>query len=440
MSKKKITVQQLLDIMQKELKLTVGCTDPTAIGLAVAASVETYGKHSSFFEESSIIDRLSSIQVTLDKNLFKNASAVGIPQMDGGSIFLAIALGALIHEPSRALMLFDTIGPALASKARSLVESVPITVNVDDSLSEISIIVTIRWQNKETSGACIKGHHDSIRWMSFNDTIVYERPSEHTDDPKKNDEVPLDLEELSKAVSSVNDTELAMLAEGIAINMKASEGTEEKIYGSIEGPAFIMNVLEARNRVSSATRSRMSGQNVKVMSTGGSGNHGLTLFITLYYGWQLDGIVPSRSLLQGALLGVVVLHLIKQETGVLTPMCGCAVSSALAAACATVWGLGGNERHMLQAMNIVLNSLGGVVCDGAKVSCSFKTSLGSQVALESASLAIKGMVIPPSEGLASDSFTSLLENIRRIHQEGMASFDQTMVSIIEKRQRTNKVQ
>jgi L-cysteine desulfidase len=220
--------------------------------------------------------------------------------------------------------------------------------------------------------------------------------------------------------------------------MKASKGNEDELYGSVEGSSFASLVLETRRRVSSATRSRMGGQNVNIMAAGGSGNHGITFFITLYHGWQLEGIVPSRSLLQGALLGVVVLHLIKQKTGVLTPMCGCAVSSALAASCAIVWGLGGNGEQMLQAMNIVLNSLGGVVCDGAKVSCSFKTSLGAQVALEAAALAMKGMVIPPSEGLASDSFASLLDNIKRIHLEGMALFDQTMVSIIEERQNTVK--
>ncbi len=67
--------------------------------------------------------------------------------------------------------------------------------------------------------------------------------------------------------------------------------------------------------------------------------------------------------------------MVKQETGVLTPMCGCALSSALAVAASLTWASGGDELAIIRAMNYVINTLAGIACDGAKPSCSLKPLL-----------------------------------------------------------------
>ncbi|WP_320128862.1 L-serine ammonia-lyase, iron-sulfur-dependent, subunit alpha [uncultured Sphaerochaeta sp.] len=445
MSEHEIPTQLLLSLMDEELQLTVGCTDPTAMGLGVAAAVETYIQHVPAWEKEPLVSQLSSLEVTVDRNLFKNASSVGLPQMGESGIPLAIALGALIHDTARSLLLFEYISPDLKLAAHELVKTVPIAVLVDETSREVSVLVSARWKDGCISGASIKGHHNRILWTSFNDKktmsqVVAEKIEDNAFPQMGSPIVLEDLEALARAVEKIPDSELGKLAQGIAVNREASNEGLSDMYGFSEGPSPVRLVYEARRRVENATRARMGGKNIPIMATGGSGNHGITVFLTLYEGWQLSAINPDHSLLQGALLAVVVLYLIKQKTGILTPMCGCAVSSALAVSCSLVWGLGGTAEQMLQAMNIVLNSLGGVVCDGAKVSCSLKTSLGAQVALESALSAMKGMVVPPSEGLASDSFSGLLETLRRIHVEGMASFDQTMVSIIRARNANKKIE
>ena len=180
-----------------------------------------------------------------------------------------------------------------------------------------------------------------------------------------------------------------------------------------------------------ATYLRMIGEILLIMACGGSGNHGITFFKSMNLGWNMEGILPDRSLLIGSALGIIILHMIKKKTGILTPMCGCSVASGLAVAAALAWGMGGDSSIMLQAMNLVLGHLGGVICDGAKPACRFKTSLSAQLAIESARMAILGINIPPDEGLSSDSFSDLLKNLQIIHIEGMSNFNTSIVSILQ---------
>ena len=59
--------KQLKSIMQQEVVLATGCTEPGAVALCVAKAVETLG-----FEPTTI-------NIKLSKNVYKNAMGVGIP-------------------------------------------------------------------------------------------------------------------------------------------------------------------------------------------------------------------------------------------------------------------------------------------------------------------------------------------------------------------------
>ncbi|MCF7946147.1 MAG: L-serine ammonia-lyase, iron-sulfur-dependent, subunit alpha [Spirochaetia bacterium] len=461
----------LSSIIKDELQETLGCTDPSAVGLASAAAVDAFLQSNpvSFSEAASeklqSIKDIQAVSVQLDFNLFKNASAVWIPGTGEKGIPTAAAFGILIHKTEKKLRIFDDLTPKIIEQAKELLAHIPVEVEVNKEFDNLSMIVKIFWKSGDTSSSRIAGHHDTITWTAVNDhrRKLKNTVPEYSEAENHLPAIPLnDLEWIVKQIEYIPQLELSLLRKGLFLNVSASDSalsaenkssdvrSYEKIYGLprsltaddcldelIKGKCPAQQdetvIRDAKIRVAAATRSRMQGEKVPIMACGGSGNHGITFFITLYQAWQMRGIIPRRSLLHGAALGVLLLHEIKKQTGVLTPMCGCAVSSGLAASAAVVWGMGGGTENMLQAMNIVLGSIGGIVCDGAKPACALKTSLSAQTAIESARMAMDGLTVPADEGLGAASFSELLNTIKRIHIEGMAQFDETMVSIIQQK-------
>jgi L-cysteine desulfidase len=447
-------LDDLIDVVDREMKRTVGCTDPSAIGLAAAAAAAAYRREQQGLGLPEA--PLQELRIETDVNIYKNAVAVGIPGTGEKGIEIAAALGAVIADVDQQLMIFRDLSEQTIAQARELIRTADVIVSVREEFASLTIAATLVYRDGSTARAKIAGSHDRILYTEVNGRrTVYQ--SDASRELSSSEPLPLEsIEWLIEHVTMIDEAALEGVREGFRINLAAAHqglsqetvsgdvatimglyGIRDRVEKSTEqdsSPISDMDAIScARVRVAAATRLRMSGTNVPIMACGGSGNHGITFFISMVEGWRLEGIRPDRSLLHAAAMGMLLLHQIKQYTGVLTPMCGCAISSGLAVSAAVTWGLGGTSSQMLQAMNIVLSTLGGVVCDGAKPACAFKTSLSAQIALEAAKMAAAGVFIPEDEGLSSAAFPQLLESIRTLHQEGMAGFDTAMVSIITRR-------
>lgn len=412
-------------IIDSELKLTVGCTDPLAIALATATAASVYIVKAG---QIDFLDSVKEIHLELDKNIFKNSYAVGVPGTGLKGIPIAAFLGLLIHDTKKSLMIFSDLDPVIINQAVGLIDKVPVEIKIIDIPSNLYAGARIVWKDGSITASAISEYHDKIIWTET-DGI---RSFKHSPELELNylDEPDLQLDSLSwisEYIHLISDKTLDKIKDAIAINMNASKAVTSLEKGLSSDNTIIR---EAREAVSAATNLRMTGEIIPIMACGGSGNHGITFFISMKLGWYMEEILPDRSLLKASALGIILLHMIKKKTGILTPMCGCSVASGLAAAAALAWGMGGDSLIMLQAMNLVLGQLGGVVCDGAKPSCRFKTSLSAQIAIESAQMAISGINIPSDEGLSSGSFSTLLRYLEIIHVEGMSHFNDSIVSIL----------
>ena len=83
-----MTVQEhdkIIDLIKREVVLSIGCTEPMAVSLCVAKACETLGS------------KPERISVALSANIFKNAMGVGIPNsgMTGLPIVIRLATLAL---------------------------------------------------------------------------------------------------------------------------------------------------------------------------------------------------------------------------------------------------------------------------------------------------------------------------------------------------------
>ncbi len=115
----------------------------------------------------------------------------------------------------------------------------------------------------------------------------------------------------------------------------------------------------------------MSGQRIPITGCFGSGNHGITLFIAL--GLLAESLgVKKTALLKSLALGEMLTGYVKSRTGILTPHCGCSLAAGIGAAGGGAYLLGGDDRHVLHAVNLVTATLFGTVCEGAKEACALK--------------------------------------------------------------------
>lgn len=177
----------------------------------------------------------------------------------------------------------------------------------------------------------------------------------------------------------------------------------------------------------------MDGVSLPVMSSAGSGNHGITAILPVY----VVGTAKHKSREEIA-RAVAYSHLatsfVKSRMGRLSPVCGCAVAAGAGAAAGIVNVMGGTDAQAKKAMELVLGNITGMLCDGAKESCALKVGTGATEAFYAAQIALSGGGMTVSQGVVDvNSFTRTAENAARLNREGMKDVDHTIIDIITHR-------
>ena len=83
--------KQLRELLQQEVVLATGCTEPGAVALCVAKACETLGREPE------------KIELLLSKNVFKNAMGVGIPGTGMIGLPIAVAIAVVAGDSNRQL-------------------------------------------------------------------------------------------------------------------------------------------------------------------------------------------------------------------------------------------------------------------------------------------------------------------------------------------------
>ena len=179
---------------------------------------------------------------------------------------------------------------------------------------------------------------------------------------------------------------------------------------------------------SSACDARMDGAPVTVMSNSGSGNQGISSMLPVLSFAEEQGASreqTTRALMFSSLLVVYI----KQLLGRLSCLCGMVVSG-IGTSAALVYLLGGTKEQSIGAVKNMIGNVSGMICDGAKPSCSLKASTGVSSALISALLAMEGQVVTATEGIIDDDVDLCIKNLADLGREGMAETDLKVLKIM----------
>ena len=232
--------------------------------------------------------------------------------------------------------------------------------------------------------------------------------------------------------------EIAFILKTRQYNLKAAEESVKGNFGhclgktkdrplshGIIGNSIFSHIL---SKTASACDARMGGAMIPVMSNSGSGNQGIcaTNPVAVY---AMENENTEEELIRALTLSHLTAIYIKQSLGKLSAVCGCVVAS-IGSSCGITYLMGGDYNRVCTSVKNLLTNLTGMICDGAKPSCSLKIASGVSTALLSSLLAIEGRSVTAVEGIIDDDVDRSIRNLTRIGSETMNQTDEMVLDII----------
>ena len=416
---------QIVDLIKREVVLSIGCTEPMAVSLCVAKACETLGSAPH------------KISVALSANIFKNAMGVGIPNSGMTGLPIAIALGVVAGKSEYGLEVLRDVNAEAVEQAKSLLESNAPTITVADEECGILYIKAIVSAGEESAEVVISGSHTNFSSVKRNgvEVVANEVVGGAT---AQTDDIELSLRKVYDFATEVPLEMIEFIGETAQRNVAAAELSFTGNYGhglgamlhsgvvkNIFGDTLFTNILA---HTSGACDARMSGAMVPVMSNSGSGNQGISATVPVAI-FALSNDVPREKMLRALVLSHLTVIYIKQSLGRLSALCGCVVA-ATGSACGITYLMGGGFEEVSGAVKNMVANLTGMICDGAKPSCSLKVTSGVATAVLSATLAMNQRVTTSLEGIIENDVDNCIRNLTEIGRNGMSETDRLILKIM----------
>ena len=419
---------RILDLLHREVKPALGCTEPVAVALCVARAVDECGGASPIKE----------LRVSVCAGILKNAMGVGIPGTGQTGLPIAIALAAVCGNWHYGLEVLKDVNPAAVQKAKGLIKAGK--VKVSSAESEKILYARAECELEDGTLACciVEDEHDRISFVSRNSEVLLDERTEEVLEQEEEEGKFLTLEMIYEFARTASLSDLGLIREQIRLNSALSEEGMKGDYGLRVGKTIASNSAkevfgktlstECMSKTAAASDARMSGCPLPAMSNSGSGNQGITVSMPVVSAAEFMHSSDEALLRAVTLSNLVAIH-IKSYLGRLSALCGCVVAST-GASCGIVMLKGGGVTQMSYAIKNMVGSITGMICDGAKEGCALKVASGVSCALQSSVLAMKGIYARSTDGIIDDDIEKTIENLGKIGASGMKSANHLILDIM----------
>lgn len=428
--------QNHLEILKEELLVALGCTEPIAIAYAGAKARQLLGE----MPERCV--------VKCSGNIIKNVKGVIVPNSGGmRGMDVAATLGIVGGDPERELAVLETVTPEDIQTTQKLVRQGFCTCELVEGVDNLYIVVELEGGG-HTAEIEIQEHHNNITYMKRDGEVLLNRRPDPNREKKETgaDRMLLNVENILEFADAVRMEDVEeLIGRQIAYNTAISDEGLKGKYGVETGRILMENAqrasglnrvrLQARAAAAAGSDARMSGCSLPVVINSGSGNQGITVtmpIVTYAREWNAAQDLLYRALVLGNLISV---HQ-KKYIGSLSAYCG-ATSAATGAACGVAYMMlkqkGEQDRIYQILCDTITNSietLGGMVCDGAKASCAAKIGLAVENALMALELSLAGNVFQPGEGMTMEDPEDTIAAVGRMGRVGMKSTDVEILNIM----------
>lgn len=422
---------QIVNILKAEVKPALGCTEPVAVALACAKAKELLG------------EEIVKHNVLVSPNVYKNGMCVGIPGTERLGLKISVALGFIGGHSENGLRVLETLTEEEVKKAEEYMDTHPISISPADTKEKVYIEVNLEGKTR-TSRVIIRTKHDNFVYLEENGNVLLNEEGLEeiavTTEKEENIMDTITIEELVKNVEALDLKDIEFLLEGIAMNEEiANYGLNQKVgigvgYGikkSMEDGLLgddLMN--QAMMITAAASDARMAGVKMPVMSSNGSGNHGLTAILPIV-AYNKKFPQSDERLAKALAISHLVTAYIKNYTGRLSAVCGCGVAASTGATAGLSWLMSGDERQIEGAIENMVANLSGMICDGAKAGCALKLASAASAAVQSAIIAKQQCFVPPMNGIVGSKVEQSIQNLGRVSDKGMSVTDEVIINVMD---------
>lgn len=424
-------------ILNSEMELATGCTEPGAIALTAAYAGKEFKK---------LGDGVCSLKVRASVNIIKNAMAAGIPGTSYTGIPYAAAIGFFSAAPDRQLEVINNVSPEVYQNAEQLITEDNVSVALADVPNKLYIDVTA-CGSEHTVQAVIADLHTNLILLKVDGETVFAADSSAEQQQQSDSVTPEEIADFltvqkifdfcDKELDPENDP-IDIIRQAVEVNSRICEEGVKNKYG-----LAIAHILERNCREGVMTRdmttnsmiitaagadARMAGAPFSVVANSGSGNQGITstMPVVAMAEWRY---MPRDKMLRAVTMSNLVTIRIKARFGRLSAMCGASVA-ATGASCGIVYLLGGGYQEICNTIHNMIGNVTGMLCDGAKADCALKISSCTNAAFQAAFMAIRGVRVKHTDGIVEHSVERTIDNFAILGNEGSVPMDAAILRMM----------
>lgn len=410
-----------LTILKAELLPAMGCTEPIAVAFAAAKARAVLGKMPE------------RIVMYCSGNIIKNVKGVTVPNSGGQKgIDVAAVLGAVGGREDLELEVVNSITEEQIEKTKELVEAGICDCNLVEGEENLYIRAEV-FADEESAVVEVKTKHNHISRIEKNGKLLFAQDDLETS--SQGDKSQLNLKDIYEfadtvAIEDVKD----VIMRQINYNKTISDEGLKNSWGAQVGRTLLETHKDAdvftRARAAAAAGSdaRMGGCALPVVINSGSGNQGITITMpVLEYAKEVN-CSEEKTIRALVLANLISLHQ-KRYIGNLSAYCG-ATSAGCSAACGIAYIDGAPLEVIGHTIINAINTIGGMVCDGAKCSCAAKIASAVEAGILGYELAKRERNFAPGEGMIVEDMEATIRNVGRMGREGMKSTDVEILNIM----------
>ncbi len=413
-------INTYIEILNEELLVAMGCTEPIAI--AYASSVL----------RNMLKDKPKKIKAGFSGNIIKNVKSVIVPATGGmHGLKAAVCAGIVANSPDSKLEVLCSLKKEDASEIKAYHDLVELDIYEleTDNAFEVDLVADgahVHFEKRHTNitlAECDGIDYTDKYSGGMADTVIGESV----------DRSSLNVEDIIEFADTVDIERVRPLIEKqIDLNMAiAKEGINGE-WGACIGKTLLNGGTDTRIRArafaAAGSDARMSGCEMPVCIISGSGNQGVTATIpVVIYARDMDA---TREQLIRALL-VSDLITIHQKTGIgcLSAYCG-AISAGCGAGCGICFLKGGRFREIAHTLVNAIAILSGTICDGAKPSCAAKIAMAVEAGILGYEMMKAGHQFYGGDGIVTKGVENTIKNVGRLAREGMSGTDKEIIKIM----------
>ena len=422
-----VNYDKIIEILNANMVLATGCTEPGAIALTAAAAAEKLG------------ETVETLDVIASGNIIKNAYSAGIPGTGLTGIEYAAAIGAIVAKPEKQLEVINGITVEQLDTAKAMVAAKKVSLDLSKDPEKLYIEVIAKGNGHMTKAIVAKAH-TNLCYLEKDGEVLMDTRSPSAEGGKAGIDVReyLSVAKIHEFATTVDVEKLDIIKQSVEVNsIIAGEGMKND-YGLMIGKSMEKEIKQGIRAydcinysmmiAAAAADARMAGADFSVVTNSGSGNQGISssvpaIAIAEYMGKNRE------ELLRAVTISSLMAIYIKAQFGKLSAFCGATVAASGTAAAIT-YMLGGGVKEMEYAVFNMIGNVTGMCCDGAKPDCALKIATCVNAAWQAALLAMKGIRVQSNEGIVDEDVDKTIANFCLLGNEGSVELDRLMLNIM----------